>query len=93
MRLILSRPLVALCVLGAFLLVLWVAAYLSPPSFIQTGKYFWSGPSLAEISGVWTCVPDPTEECEPIRLSFIEAITADPYPSNWWPIRISLIEV
>lgn len=92
MRSILSKPFVVLPVLAVLLLVLWAAAYFSPPVFLQMGNYFFGGPSLAEVSGVWTCVPEPTEDCEPIHKSLLAAVAADSDIRNWWPVRLEFID-
>lgn len=79
---------------GVILFVaLWVAAHFTPSVFLQMGNHFFGGPDLATVSGVWTCVPDPTEECEPIREGLLAAIGNDPHLENWWPWRVEFMRL
>ncbi len=78
----------------ASIALLWFLLYLlTPPVFLQTGNHFWGGPSLVDITGIWTCVPDPTEECEPLREDLLAAIGNDPDIRNWWPVRLEFLDL
>lgn len=75
------------------IVLLWFVLYLiAPPFFVEAGRHYFGGPDIWSVSGVYHCeVPGP--DCVPVRETWAAALANDPNIANWWPVRISTVEL